>query len=236
MSYTRTRETVVARLKEVSGELNIGLHSLRASGATAAARAGKALSDAQVAKIEEMHTENFKFQRKGNEEQHKVNVKIHRKLKEAEDCLKESNDTSGAVAGAKGKIVEGIDLVEKRQKLIKMADSSPLGWKLVAEYERNTLADDSEDEKRMLKAETRAERKGKKVKKMAPRRFQPYDGSKASWRSNAKEQELYSSIRHGPGGSTMSTDERKKPGLCFACGKPGHWRNECQARASRDQV
>lgn len=128
----------------------------------------KALSDAQVAKIEEMHTENFKFQRKGNEEQHKVNVKIQRKLKEAEDCLKESNDTSGAVANAKGKIVEGIDLVEKTQKLIKMADSSPLGWKLVAEYERNTLADDSEDEKRMLKAETRAERKGKKVKKMAP--------------------------------------------------------------------
>ncbi|XP_030836644.1 uncharacterized protein LOC115922252 [Strongylocentrotus purpuratus] len=150
-----------------------------------------------------MHTENFKFQRKGNEEQHKVNVKIHRKLKEAEDCLNESNDTSGAVAGAKGKIVEGIDLVEKRQKLIKMADSSPLGWKLVAEYERNTLADDSEDEKRMLKAETRAERKGKKVKKMAPRRFQPYDGSKASWNSNAKEQEFYSSIRHGPGGSIL---------------------------------
>ena len=39
MSYTRTRETVVARLKEVGEGSNIGLHSLRASGATAAARA-----------------------------------------------------------------------------------------------------------------------------------------------------------------------------------------------------
>ena len=39
MSYTRTRETVVARLKEVGKDLNVGLHSLRASGATAAARA-----------------------------------------------------------------------------------------------------------------------------------------------------------------------------------------------------
>ncbi|XP_041453195.1 uncharacterized protein LOC121406243 [Lytechinus variegatus] len=57
-----------------------------------------------------MHTENFKFQRKGNEEQHKVNVKIHRKLKEAEQCLNESNDTSGAVAGAKDKIIEGLGL------------------------------------------------------------------------------------------------------------------------------
>ena len=39
MSYTRTRETVVARLKEVGEGLNVGLHSMRASGATAAARA-----------------------------------------------------------------------------------------------------------------------------------------------------------------------------------------------------
>ena len=39
MSYTRTRETVVARLKEVGEGSNVGLHSLRASGATAAARA-----------------------------------------------------------------------------------------------------------------------------------------------------------------------------------------------------
>ena len=39
MSYTRTRETVVARLKEVGEGLNVGIHSLRASGATAADRA-----------------------------------------------------------------------------------------------------------------------------------------------------------------------------------------------------
>jgi len=39
ISYTRARETVVSRLKEVTGEANIGLHSLRAGGATAAARA-----------------------------------------------------------------------------------------------------------------------------------------------------------------------------------------------------
>ena len=38
LSYTRTRETVVARLKEVCGDINIGLHSLRAGGTTAAAR------------------------------------------------------------------------------------------------------------------------------------------------------------------------------------------------------
>jgi integrase len=40
LSYTRTRETVIARLREVVGDLNIGLHSLRSGGATAAANAG----------------------------------------------------------------------------------------------------------------------------------------------------------------------------------------------------
>ena len=39
ISYTRARETVVARLREVCGQVNLGLHSLRAGGATAAARA-----------------------------------------------------------------------------------------------------------------------------------------------------------------------------------------------------
>lgn len=41
LSYTRTREVLVARLKEVAPVgLNLGLHSLRASGASAAANAG----------------------------------------------------------------------------------------------------------------------------------------------------------------------------------------------------
>jgi len=41
LSYTRTKEVLISRLKEVVPEgLNLGLHSLRASGATAAANAG----------------------------------------------------------------------------------------------------------------------------------------------------------------------------------------------------
>lgn len=40
LSYTRTRECLVGRLKEVAGDLNLGLHSLRSGGATAAANAG----------------------------------------------------------------------------------------------------------------------------------------------------------------------------------------------------
>lgn len=40
LSYTRARESVVNRMKEVAPQLNLGLHSLRAGGATAAANSG----------------------------------------------------------------------------------------------------------------------------------------------------------------------------------------------------
>ena len=189
----------------------------------------KALSDAQVAKIEEMHTDNYNFKRKGNEEQYKVNVKVHRKLKEAEHSLKEAGTTSTAVTDAKTKIAEGIDIIEKRQKLIKMTDSSPLGWKMVVEYEQNSLAENSDDEKRMFKAEARAERKAKKVKKQEPKRFQSYAGYRSTWTPSFKDQDSLASFNRG------GSDERKKPGLCFACGKPGHWKVDCQARGIRSE-
>jgi hypothetical protein len=36
-------------------------------------------------------------------------------------------------------------LLNNRQKIIKFADSSDLGWRVVQEYEANPLADDSDD-------------------------------------------------------------------------------------------
>ena len=40
LSYTRARECIVGRLKEVDSEIDVGLHSMRAGGATEAANAG----------------------------------------------------------------------------------------------------------------------------------------------------------------------------------------------------
>ena len=40
-----------------------------------------------------------------------------------------------------------------RNKLIKLADMSEAGWAAVSEYETHQLADDSEDEKRIIKAD-----------------------------------------------------------------------------------
>ena len=46
----------------------------------------------------------------------------------------------------------GRELIAERQKLIRIADRSELGWSVVVEYTADELADDSEDEKRLEKA------------------------------------------------------------------------------------
>ena len=60
---------------------------------------------------------------------------------------------------AKLSLRRGKDALAHRQKLIKVTDRSELGWAVVAEYETDGLAADSDDEKRLERAERTAERK-----------------------------------------------------------------------------
>jgi molecular chaperone DnaK (HSP70) len=47
------------------------------------------LSETDLAKIEEMNSDNYVFKRKGNEEQFKINSKIANKMKEARGFLRD---------------------------------------------------------------------------------------------------------------------------------------------------
>lgn len=93
--------------------------------------------------------EHYVFRRKGNETQYKHEARVLSKLKEANGHLNSNTVNEEMVEAAKFSINEGMELVKNRQKIIKLADSSQLGWKVVKEYETNPIAADSDDEKKM---------------------------------------------------------------------------------------
>ncbi|XP_038066172.1 uncharacterized protein LOC119736212 [Patiria miniata] len=66
------------------------------------------LSDVQVVKIEEMTKDSYTFRKRGNEEQHKVNVKAIRKMKEA-DAILEADSATSYIGEARAKISEERD-------------------------------------------------------------------------------------------------------------------------------
>ncbi|KAK3084685.1 hypothetical protein FSP39_017394 [Pinctada imbricata] len=174
----------------------------------------KEIADAQISKIESTMTDSYKFKRRGNEEQYKHNQKVLNKLTETETLIQSEFEPQN-LEKAKSTIAEGIDLVKHRQKLVKLADSSELGWKVVLEYESNPLADDSDDEKRMVKAQNRAERKHKADRNKRLNRTHPYSTQ----------------------GPRTQTDQRtNRPGRCFSCGEKGHWKKDCPAERSNDQT
>ena len=103
-------------------------------------------------KLEKMPT----FKKKAHEKQFIFNKGVSSKVKEATAALSE---TPPAVEKAKNLLEEGKKLLCERQKLIRIADRSEHGWATVEEYMEDELADNSDDEKRIQKAEVRAGRK-----------------------------------------------------------------------------
>ena len=83
-------------------------------------------------------------------------------LSQALENLIDTNFTiadSECISAATNAIGQGKDVLVHRQKLIKMAGQSESGWRVVDEYQTNQPADDSDDEKKIFKAESRAARK-----------------------------------------------------------------------------
>ena len=80
---------------------------------------------------------NFKF--KGNKMQHHFTIKLVEELENIKFLLSE-----GSVSRVKKKINKLVEEVQRRNKLIKLADRSPPGWATVQEYLSDDLASDSE--------------------------------------------------------------------------------------------
>ena len=90
---------------------------------------------------------------KGNQKQFELNAQIDSVF----DRIHSVNDSKNKQVD--DLVDEGKELIRKRQKLIRIADKSADGWKVVDEYVSDELASGSEDEKRLKKAKVAASRK-----------------------------------------------------------------------------
>ena len=174
----------------------------------------------------------IQFKKKGNEKQYKFNEKVKDKMEAASKFL---SMMPPAVEKAKEALQEGEKLILARQKLIRIADRSEYGWATVTEYEEDEVADGSDDEKRIYKAELRAGRKVKTSKAKLRRNYRSSSIKDWIWRSEWQPQ-------HGstcnnmaqmsqPSSTTGVRPIMVKPefslGPCFECGMMGHIKKSC---------
>ena len=109
--------------------------------------------------VKKARRQQYTCKRKGNQQQLDHSLQVLDRLDEASDALKHKSYEK-----VKSALESGTEVVSKRIKAIKLADKSEFGWATVNEYLSDELASDSDDEKRIYRAERRAERKVNKGK------------------------------------------------------------------------
>ena len=92
---------------------------------------------------------SLSFRNKGNKQQYEFNLEQLAKLEEAKSLLE-----IGSVRRLTKKIDEVISDIQKRNKLIRLADRSAGGWMTVQEYMPDELASDSDDSRKMRQEKT----------------------------------------------------------------------------------
>ena len=95
---------------------------------------------------------------KGNKAKFEHQQLVLDELTEAKDSL-----ACAKYEEAKEAIKEGVSLLEKRIKVIKLADRSVFGRSTVKEYLLDELVPNSEDEKRIFRSERRSELRSKQA-------------------------------------------------------------------------
>ena len=115
---------------------------------------------------------------KGNQKQFELNAPIDGVF----DRIRSANDSKNNQVD--DLVDEGKVFIRQRQKLIRIADKSADGWKVVDEYVSDELASGSEDEKRLKKAKEAASRKSRQPK-------QGRRGPKFKATSTSTDQQLF---------------------------------------------
>ncbi|XP_022107128.1 uncharacterized protein LOC110988160 [Acanthaster planci] len=183
----------------------------------------KALQQVQSLK----RASELQFRFKGNRTQFEFNEKIAQSIEAAKKLFQENSS-----AAAQESLTDAVAELRKRNKLIRLADKSEAGWAAVDEYVSDELADDSEDEKRIRSAQSRALAKRKRARASSnPKSAQ--EKKRLASASPANPDSLfrnysgqYRSTTRPPYGASFVSAARSSD-ICFRCGKTGHWRKDC---------
>ena len=180
----------------------------------------------------------LEFKKKGHERQFLFNNEVKDKMDNATVAMQKVDPSTKtnreALDEAKKELEEGIQLIAQRQKLIRLADRSEYGWDAVNEYEKDELAEDDDDVKRLEKAEKAAEQKAFKKRRAVARG----GGRGRSRRPNAPPVAQHISplsigavlppvMAQGLQPRGVAYRLPKIPGPCFHCLKMGHLKANC---------
>ena len=154
-----------------------------------------------------------KFNKKIYGDQYEFNVKISAILRKALSSRDELDKQTH--------INEGIELINKRNKLLVLADAH--GWEVAEAYNTDPLADDSADEKKVRKAK-------KEGKILRDQKFKNARMLRARNRAQKKPLQNFQRFNSYGSASVFATSYPVSPNItCWRCNRAGHYARFCKA-------